>query len=43
MFLKNPLINRAVTLQAFYVFGQGMNHRRPTPTSTPWCRRSWTT
>lgn len=24
MFLKNPLVNRAVTLQAFYVFGQGM-------------------
>lgn len=25
MFLKNPLINRAVSLQAFYVFGQGVN------------------
>jgi hypothetical protein len=25
MFLKSPLINRAVTLQAFYVFGQGIN------------------
>lgn len=25
MFLKNPLVNRAVSLQAFYVFGQGMN------------------
>lgn len=24
MFLKNPLINRAVTIQAFYVFGQGV-------------------
>lgn len=24
MFLKNPLINRAVTLQAYYVFGQGI-------------------
>lgn len=24
-FLKNPLINRAVTLQAFYVWGQGIN------------------
>jgi len=24
LFLKNPLINRAVTLQAYYVFGQGM-------------------
>lgn len=25
MFLKNPLINRAVTLTAFYVFGQGVS------------------
>ena len=25
MFLKNPLINRAVTLQAMYVWGQGVN------------------
>jgi hypothetical protein len=24
MFLKNPLINRAVTIQAYYVWGQGM-------------------
>lgn len=24
MFLKNPLVNRAVSLQAFYVFGQGV-------------------
>jgi hypothetical protein len=26
-FLKNPLINRAVSLQAFYVWGQGVNVR----------------
>lgn len=31
MFLKSPLINRAVSLQAFYVFGQGTNITAATP------------
>jgi hypothetical protein len=31
MFLKSPLINRAVTLQGFYVFGQGINIQAATP------------
>jgi hypothetical protein len=31
MFLKSPLINRAVTLQSFYCFGQGINIQAATP------------